>query len=152
MRTAGKSEADDELRWSLWIQTLLALELLVCFGPMTLMLVIGALLIPIQVAALFYEPLLWEGPVEVIGSVLCGVVGLGTLLFLLGKLFSAAGAGAIKRPSLVLTGAIIGVIPLIDVVTSPSLGWRILGVMPIVSGMHLIYLSRRVLFPAVGNR
>ena len=129
------------------LKTLLVLELLVCFGPMTLMLMIGALLIPIQVAALFYEPLLWDGPVEVIGSVLCGAVGLGTLLFLLGMLFEKSAADTVKTPLLVLAGAIVGVIPLIDVVTSPSLGWRIAGAMPIVSGLHVMFLSRRMLFP-----
>ena len=132
-------------------KTLLMLEILMCFGPMTLMLMIGALLIPIQIAALIYEPLLWDGPVEVIGSVLCGVVGLATLLFLLSKLFEASSAAPVKRPLLVFAGAIVGSIPLLDVVTSGSLGWQIVGAMPIVSGLHVVFLSRRILFPAAGK-
>jgi len=132
-------------------KTLLVLEVAVCFGPMTLMLMIGALLIPIQVIALFLEPFHWEGPVQVLGSVLCGAVGLGTLFLLLDKLFSAPGTATIERPRLVLVGAIVGIIPLLDVVTSPSLVGRIVGAMPIVSGLHLLFLSRRILFPTSAN-
>jgi hypothetical protein len=43
-------------------------------------------------------------------------------------------------------------IPLIDVVTSPSLIGRIVGAMPIVAGLHVVFLSRRMLFPASATR
>jgi hypothetical protein len=129
------------------LKALLVLEVVVCFGPMTLMLMIGTLLVPIQIAALFYEPLLWEGPVQVIGMVLSGAVGLTTLLYLLDKLFDASEDEIIDRPLLVLAGAIVGALPLLDAITSPHLGWRILGAMPIVAGIHLILLSRKLLFP-----
>ena len=132
-----------------FLKTLLALEIAVCFAPMTLMLAIGALLIPIQIIALVDEPLLWEGPFEVIGSVLCGVAGLATLVFLLDKLFGASGTTTIKRPWLVLAGAIVGGIPLVQVATSPILAWRVLSTMPIVCGLHVLFLSRRMLLPAV---
>jgi hypothetical protein len=79
-------------------RTLLILEVLVCFGPMALMLMIGALLIPIQIAAMIHEPLVWNGPVEVIGSVLCGAVGLSTPSFLLITLFEPPAAATVKRP------------------------------------------------------
>ncbi len=130
-----------------FLKTLLVIEVAVCFGPMILMLMIGALLIPIQVMVLFVEPHHWEGPVLLIGSVLCGAVGLGTLFSLMDKLFSGPGTATIERPWLVLAGALIGVIPLIDVLTSPSLVGRIVGAMPIVSGLHLLFLGRRALFP-----
>jgi hypothetical protein len=131
------------------LKVLLALEVLMCFGPMTSMLAIGALLIPIQIIALIDEPLLWEGPFEVIGSVLCGLVGLGTLVFLLDKLLGTSGTATIKKPWLVLMGAIVGGIPLVPIVTSPILGWQIAGAMPILCGLHVLFLSRRMLFPAV---
>jgi len=127
------------------LRALLLLEVLVCFGPMTLMLMMGALLVPVQVFALFDEPLLWEGPVQVIGSVLCGAAGLGTLIVLLSKLFEASETDGIKRPWLVFGGALIGAIPLIDPLTSPIVAWRILGAMPIVAGVHVLILTRRFL-------
>ena len=105
------------------LRTLLLVEIVVCFGPMTVMLMMGALLIPVQVIALFAEPLLWEGPVEVIGMVLSGAVGLGTLLFLLDKLFDET--ATVKRPWLVFAGAIIGMLSLIEPLTSPMVAWRI---------------------------
>jgi hypothetical protein len=126
------------------LKALLALEIVVCFGPMGLMLMMGALLIPIQIIALIDEPLLWEGPVEIISMVLSGAVGLGTVLFLLEKLFDEA---AIKRPWLVFAGAIVGVMSLIEPLTSPMLAWRILGAMPVAAGLHVLFLSRRLLFP-----
>ena len=134
------------------LKALLAIELVVCFAPMTAMLLMGALLIPIQISALIYEPLLWEGPVQVIGSVLCGAVGLGTLVFLLDKLSLQSEAAAIKRPWLVFAGAIIGAIPLIDPLTSPSVVWRVLAALPIIAGMHVLIMSRRSLFRRARKR
>ena len=124
---------------------LLTIEVLVCFGPMILLLGIGALLIPIQIAALIYEPLLWQGPAEVIGFVLCGVIGLTSLFFLLSKIDSGV---PVRRPWLVLAGAIVGTVPLLDAVTSPMLVWQVLGALPIASGLHLLFLGRRVLLHA----
>lgn len=126
-------------------KALVTLEVLVCFGPMTLMLTIGALLVPIQILALFHEPLLWMGPVQLIGSVLCGGAGLAALVFLLSRLFEPFEV-PIARPWLVLGGALLGMMPLIDVVTSPLVGWRVLGAMPIASAVHILFLSRRMLF------
>ena len=131
------------------LRTLLLVEIVVCFGPMTVMLMMGALLIPVQVIALFAEPLLWEGPVEVIGMVLSGAVGLVTLLFLLDKLFDET--AAVKRPWLVFAGAIIGMLSLIEPLTSSMVAWRILGAMPIAAGLHVLFLSRRLLFPSVSK-
>jgi hypothetical protein len=126
------------------LRVLLAVEVLVCFGPMTVMLLLGALLIPIQIAALLHEPLLWDGPVQVIGSVLCGCIGLVSLIVLLRTLFGDS--RPIRRPALVLVGAAIGAIPLLDVVTSPIVVWRVVGAMPLLSAAHIIFMSRRMLF------
>ena len=130
-----------------FLKTLLVLEVAVCFGPAILMLMIGALLIPIQVMVLFVEPVHWKGPVLLFGSVLCGAVGLGTLFLLLDRLCCALGTATIEKPWFVFAGAVVGVIPLIDMVTSSSPVGRIVGAMPIVSGLHLLFLSRRILFP-----
>ena len=127
------------------LKALLVLEVLVCFGPMTLLLLIGALLVPMQIVGLFYEPH-WKDAVWAIGQVLSGAVGLATLVYLLGKLLD--GAETVDRPLLVLAGAIVGVLPLLEPITSTTLAWRILGAMPVVSGIHIVFLSRRMLFGA----
>ncbi len=131
------------------LRTLLLIEMVVCFGPMTVMLMIGTLLVPIQVIALFAEPLLWEGPAEVIGLVLCGSIGLVTLLLLLDKIFDKT--ATVRRPWLVLAGAIVGMLALIEPLTSPSVGWRILAAMPLVAGLHVLFLGRRLLFPSISK-
>jgi hypothetical protein len=131
-------------------KTLLLVEVVACFGPMTAMLMMGALLLPIQLISLFIEPLLWEGPVEVITMVLCGSVGLVTLLFLLDKLFDET--ATIERAWLVFVGAFIGAAPLIEPLTSPTVAWRILGAMPIIAGVHILYLSRRMLGGSAAKR
>jgi len=113
------------------------------------MLTMGVLLIPIQIIALVDEPLLWEGPAEVIGMVLCGASGLATLGFLLAKIFDTSRPTTIKRPWLVLVGATMGVLSLVDPLTSPMMVWRILAAMPIVASLHVLFLGRRMLFPSL---
>lgn len=127
-----------------WIKALLVLEVLACFGPMTVTLLVGALLIPIQIAALLYEPLIWDGPVQVIGYVFCGAIGLWSMVVLLSRVLGDP--RPIRRPALLLAGAVIGAIPLMDVVTSPSVLWRVVGAMPLVSAVHIIVLGRKSLF------
>ena len=134
-----------------FVKTLLVLEVVVCFGPMTLVLTMGALLLPIQVIALVNEPLLWEGPAEVIGMVLSGAIGLATLVFLLVKIFDAPRPMSVKRPWLVVVGAAVGVMSLLDPLTSPMVGWRIVAAMPIVAGLHVLFLSRQLFFPSRGK-
>jgi hypothetical protein len=127
------------------LRTLLIVEMVVCFGPMTILLMMGALLVPIQVMALVWEPLLWEGPVEVIGLVLSGSIGLVTLIVLLDKVFDET--ATVRRPWLVLAGAVVGMLALIEPLTSSSGVWRALAAMPLIAGLHVLYLSRRMFFP-----
>jgi len=134
-----------------FVKTLLVLEVVVCFVPMTLMLTMGALLLPIQMIALVDEPLLWEGPAEVIGMVVSGTIGLATLVFLLAKILDASRPMKVKRPWLVIVGATIGVMSLLEPLTSPMVGWRIVAAMPIVAGMHVLFLSRQLFFPTRGR-
>ena len=130
---------------------LLLIEVLICFGPMTVMLLIGVLLIPIQIFALIDEPLLWDGPVYVLGSVTFGGCGLGALAYTLGQLFSPN--GAIKRPAIVLGCTMLGALPLLIWVipTSDGIGWRILAAMPMVCAAHIVYMARGMLFPRLAD-
>jgi hypothetical protein len=80
----------------------------------------------------------------VIGYVLCGAIGLWSLVVLLGRVFGDP--RRIEYPALVLAGAVIGALPLMDVVTSPSVLWRVAGAMPLVSTAHIIFLGRKSLF------
>ena len=83
-----------------WGRWLLIIEILVSFLPCTLILIMGAAMLPMQVVWLFQESLHWEGSALVLISVPCGIVGLCTLLFVVSLLF--AGSEKIENPISVL--------------------------------------------------
>jgi uncharacterized membrane protein YuzA (DUF378 family) len=80
-----------------------------------------------------------------LGFVGCGLLGLITLLYVLGKLFGKQ--RPIARPALVLTGAVLGVLPILPFALLPDAWEKIWVLMPIASTAHILYLSRRMLFP-----
>ena len=41
---------------------LLSIEVVVCFAPVVLLLLLGALLVPFQFVVVNHEPLMWRGP------------------------------------------------------------------------------------------
>jgi hypothetical protein len=126
-------------------KTLLILEVVVCFGPAAILLLLGALMVPMQIYALVYEPLLWDGPLHLIGFVVCGICGLAVLVFVLYQLFRTD--GNIRRPWLVLACIAFGTLPILDIAASAAAGWRVLAAMPLVCTAHIVFLSRRILFP-----
>lgn len=123
----------------------LLIEVLICFGPMAIFLMLGITLVPIQFDALHRQPLLWEGPASVIGSVFCGMVGLVTLIYFLGLLFTSGSRPS--RPTLVCLGVALGLLPVITfTISSDMIGLRILSLLPIAASLHILYLSRHRLF------
>jgi hypothetical protein len=66
-----------------WIRSLLLVEIFVCFLPCTLLLLMGATMLPMQVIWLFEEPLNWEGVAMMLFSVAGGIVGLVALVFVI---------------------------------------------------------------------
>jgi hypothetical protein len=128
-------------------RVLLTIEVIVCFAPLLLMLVVGALLIPMQVLGISDEPLIWQGPATLIGSVVCGVIGLFTLIFVLANLF--LGRSSIDKPALICTGVALGALPIVPIaVFGDSLPWRLFGVLPLAATAHILFLGRRMIFPS----
>ena len=127
-------------------KVLLCIEVVVCFAPVVLLLLMGLLLIPIQFLALNDEPLLWRGPAALLGSVVCGGVGLTTLLFVLGKLL--LGSAQIRSPWVICTGVALGALPIVPMVASGYGWWWIVGVLPLAASAHILFLARRMLFPS----
>jgi hypothetical protein len=130
-------------------KVLLVLEVLVCFTPMTLLWLTGAVLSPFlllpYLAESRVEPFFWQGPAMFLGFVGCGLFGLITLFYVLAKLFGKH--RPVARPALVLAGAALGVLPILPFALLPD-GWeKIWVLMPIASTAHILYLSRRMLFP-----
>jgi hypothetical protein len=128
-------------------RVLLTVEVIVCFAPMLLLLVVGALLIPMQIVGIGYEPLIWRGPATLIGSVVCGVIGLWALLLVLSNLF--LGRNSINRPGFICTGIAVGALPIVPIALfGDSSPWRFVGALPLAATAHILFLGRRMIFPS----
>jgi hypothetical protein len=123
---------------------LLTIEVVVCFAPIVLLLVVGVALTPMQSPVAIAEPLDWRSAVSVIGQVACGLIGFATLIYVLGKLFS--GHGSISRPTLVCIGAALGALALVPLLLANSVGWKLVGLLPLAVAAHILFLARRMLF------
>jgi hypothetical protein len=123
------------------LKVLLILELFVCFAPALVQLFLGLLIIPVGFAM---DPSLevLESLAMVIGG-LCGMVGLSVVV-------AALISGKEPRLStpVVLLLASLGFASLLPLVVDPgdSSNWRLIGLMPILGGLHVIYLARSILF------
>ena len=127
-------------------KVLLCIEVVVCFAPVVLLLLMGVLLIPIQFVALNHEPMLWQGPAALVGSVASGAIGLTTLLFVLGKLLF--GGGPIGSRWVVCTGVALGALPIVPMAIFGDGRWWILGALPLAASAHILFLAREMLFPS----
>jgi hypothetical protein len=126
-------------------KVLLSIEVVVCFAPVLLLLLLGVLLVPFQLFAVNHEPLIWRGPATVIASVACGGIGLLTLLFVLGKLFF--GRKPVESPTLVCTGVALGALPIIPMAMfGDPWGWKLVGALPLAASAHILFLARGMLF------
>jgi hypothetical protein len=123
------------------LKVLLVLELLVCFAPAVVLLILGLIIIP---ASFAMEPRLenLHGPAMLVGG-LCGVIGIS---FVVAALMSG------KEPRLaspvVLILAALGLASLLPLVVGSvdSFRWRLFGLLPILAGLHVMYLARSLLF------
>ena len=129
---------------------LLVLELLICFLPCTLMLLVGAVMLPMQVAFLFQDSLHWEGGVLILLAVPSGIIGLCALFFVVSSLF--AGRERFENPVPVLGGVLIGAAPLLLqlVLALFQAGdvewglWFALVLAPLVATVHVLTLTRHM--------
>jgi hypothetical protein len=127
-------------------KVLVCVEVVVCFAPLLPVLLMGALLIPMQFVFLSHEPLLWRGSASLMASVACGAIGLVTLLFVLGKLLF--GGTAIRSPWVIFIGVALGMLPIVPMAVSGDGWWRLFGALPLVASAHLLFLARGMLFPS----
>jgi hypothetical protein len=136
-----------------WPRWLLIVEILVCFLPCSVLLLVGAMMLPMNVLHLFREPLDWEGAAYVLIAVPCGIVGLCTLLFVVSRLLG--GSEKIERPVPVLGGVIAGSVPLLlpvllAVFAAGDPDWAdrmtlaVTAVLPLLATAHILFLSRRM--------
>jgi hypothetical protein len=124
---------------------LLCIEIVVCFAPVLLLLLLGVLMVPFQIVAVNHEPLLWRGPATLIASVVCGGIGLLTLLFVLGKLF--VGRKPVGSPWLICTGVALGALPIVPIaIFGDTWGWKFAGALPLAASAHCLFLARGLLF------
>ena len=125
-------------------KVLLTIEILVCFGPVLLLLVVGVTFAPIQLVVATRDPLNWHSALTVVGQVTCGLIGTGTLAYVVGKLF--AGEGSISRPMLVCIGIALGALAVSPLLSGSPLGWILIGLLPLAASTHIVFLARRMLF------
>jgi hypothetical protein len=98
-------------------------------------------MIPLQVCALLDEPLLWEGPAELIGQVVCGICGLLALRFVLTRLLTGA-QSPIKYPGVLWVGVLLGLLPILDIAIRGSAGWKIFAAAPLLATLPRDELGR----------
>jgi uncharacterized protein DUF6174 len=128
-------------------KSLLCLEIVVCFAPVVLILLLGVLLVPIQFVALNHEPLLWRDSATLLAQVACGGLGLVTLFFMVGSIFFRR--QPIASPWLICTGAALGALPIVPyAVYGDTWWWRLVGILPLAATTHILYLGRGILFPS----
>ena len=123
-------------------KALLLLEVAVCFLPLTLLLLLGALMVPFQVGFLMMGEL---GSLYVIGAVLAGLAGLVALFIVLRWLLFRPVNPFERRWTLALM--CLGILPVLPIaVAGDTWFWKILGAVPLLCSAHLAYLAREYLF------
>ena len=125
-------------------KVLLVVEALVCFGPAAVFLPIGIMMVPLQISELIREPSHWQGPLWLVGLVVCGVAGLTALFVVLVKLLDNS---TIKRPLPVLVATAMGVVGLVSYAGGipDSIGWAIVLALPLFATAHILFLARNLL-------
>jgi hypothetical protein len=131
-----------------WRRWLFGAELLVCFLPCSLLLLVGAAMLPPQVVWSFREPLDWEGAAWMLFSVPCGIVGLCTLFIVIARL--SGGSDRFEQPVAVLAGVLGGAAPLllqlgIALIADGHGDWTTLTftvVLPLLATAHILFLAR----------
>jgi hypothetical protein len=129
-------------------KTLLLIEVAVCFAPALLVLALGVIMLPVQIWFLFTRA--GEdgtvGAIAVIALVAGGIAGTIALANVLLRILRPPSNFLARGWTLV--GILAGAATLMPYALGPvdSVGWRLVGWMPLLCTFHLIYLSRGFLF------
>jgi hypothetical protein len=129
------------------LKALLIIEVAVCFGPLILWWGMGMVMAALQIGMLFHHfAEVAPSALLVFALVGAGTVGLIALLEVLRSLFDPSASR--MNPNITLLFVVIGLMPVIwmmyDVPWSP---WILIGLVPMVATIHIVYLSRHYLFP-----
>jgi len=130
-------------------KALLLIETLVCFAPALVLLVLGLIMLPVQIWFLLNRA--GEdgtgGALTVLALVIggmAGVIALSNLMF-----WIATPRSSFLSRVWTLVGAVAGGAALWPYAFGPvdSAWWRLIGLMPLLCAVHLIYLGRDFLLP-----
>jgi hypothetical protein len=124
----------------------LLLEVVLCFGPASLLLLLGLVLLPGQIYFLATgEAEAFSGALQVMLLVLAGICGLVALCRTLSWLLFESRSSL--RPQMTLVLMCIGIAPvLLYVFTGGGIFWWAGGALPLVGAVHVAYLARKYLF------
>lgn len=90
-------------------RSLLILEILICFLPCSLLLLAGVIMFSKELLLLFQRPLGLEGPLRLVLSVPCGLIGLWALYRVVSALLD--GKQSIEHPARTLGCVVLGSLP-----------------------------------------
>jgi hypothetical protein len=131
------------------VKTFLLIETAVCFIPALLLLALGLIMLPVQISFLFARAgdAGTTGALTVIALVAGGMAGVTALANVLVAILSPA--SSFLGRGWTLAGAVAGGAALLPYAVGPvdSAWWRLVGWMPLLCAVHVIYLGRAFLFP-----
>ena len=126
-------------------KVLLLAEIAVCFIPISILLWLGIVMLPMQVWYLATtEAVHFTGALLLVAYVAAGICGLIALYCVMRWLLY--GIRANLRPKIVLFLMCVGLTPLIFVALHPEAEWKFMVVLPLICSAHLLWLSRDYLF------
>jgi len=128
------------------LKMFLIIEVAVCFGPLILWWGMGLVMAALQIGMLFHDfAEVAPSALLVFALVGAGTVGLMALLEVLRSLFDPS--ASLMNPNITLLFVVIGLMPVIWMIyDAPWTPWILIGLVPMVATVHIIYLGRQYLF------
>ena len=125
---------------------LLLIEIVICFIPISYLLLLGIIMVPIQAWFLANAELeSIQGPVYVFWTVAAGICGLVALVCVVRWLLFQTRANI--NPKIVLLLTCIGIVPVFQMALGADDLFGVLAtVLPLLCSAHLVYLARAYLF------
>jgi hypothetical protein len=133
-------------------KALLIIELVVCFAPVAILLYVGLIFFLHALALSVSSGLFDVHDLLPVAMLLAGVLGMAALFAVVAILI--AGGQSVFSNRIILVFALAGFASLLPLVAGPvdSNWWRLVGLLPILAGLHVLYLARAHLFLTRRNR
>jgi hypothetical protein len=117
---------------------LLVIEVVVCFLPITLVLVLGVIVLPMQVGLLVAGEFMALITIVVVAAGVGGLVALNSVLrWILSRPSDS------MKPKMVRVLCMVGILPMLPFAFGDP-PW--VGVLPLICSAHLLYLGRQYVF------